>query len=372
MIQRPYVAIVLAGGLSSRMPRFKPLLPLGKTTVTDHVIETFQRNDVDVILVGGYRREDLFAKISSRDILLCENPDYEQGMFTSVRAGVATIGQGHRGFLVNPVDIPLVRPATVGALLEKGYENPDLIIYPVFKGRRGHPPLIPSELVQEILDYKGDGGLRAALSRHAATAKNLPVADSGILLDIDTPSDYEEVVRRWSRYHVPTDEECEAIFEITETSVDRIIHGQVTSRVAEIIGEALRDAGQDIDIGLVKAAALLHDIAKGKSRHDQAGGNILRDMGFDRLAEIVGIHTDLGGGPLNAVSLSAKVVYLADKYVRLDRIVNIDERYRISQKQYDKDPDIEKHVLVRKERALQVKQEIESLIGTPLEHIVFS
>jgi CTP:molybdopterin cytidylyltransferase MocA len=73
------VAIVLAGGLSSRMPRFKPLLPLGKTTVTDHVIETFQRNDVDVILVGGYRREDLFAKISSRDILLCENPDYEQG-----------------------------------------------------------------------------------------------------------------------------------------------------------------------------------------------------------------------------------------------------------------------------------------------------
>jgi hypothetical protein len=95
-------------------------------------------------------------------------------------------------------------------------------------------------------------------------------------------------------------------------------------------------------------------------------------MGFDRLAEIVGIHTDLGGGPLNAVSLPAKVVYLADKYVRLDRIVNIDERYRISQKQYDKDPDIEKHVLVRKERALQVKQEIESLIGTPLEHIVFS
>ena len=52
-------AVILAGGLSSRMEQFKPLLPLGKATVTDHVIATFKSANVDVFLVVGYRRDDI-------------------------------------------------------------------------------------------------------------------------------------------------------------------------------------------------------------------------------------------------------------------------------------------------------------------------
>ena len=50
-----YAAIVLAGGFSSRMQKFKPLLPLGKGTIADHLIATFLRTGTDVYLVVGYR-----------------------------------------------------------------------------------------------------------------------------------------------------------------------------------------------------------------------------------------------------------------------------------------------------------------------------
>lgn len=372
MTRNPYVAIILAGGLSSRMNRFKPLLPLGNSTVVNHVIHTFRRNDVDVILVGGYRRGELFTSVIPGDIILKENPDYENGMFSSVLAGLQSVNPENRGVFIMPADIPLVRSATVRTLLAKARENPHKLLYPVFKGRRGHPPVIPAELLSGIAFHTGEGGLRAALAGYEDTAIDVPLADGGILLDIDTPQDYEAVVARFNTHYIPTAEECEAIFEITGTSQDRIEHGRVTSRVAEAIGRALQEAGHEVDIGLVTSAALLHDIAKGKSKHDEAGGDILRGMGFDLVADIVSIHTDLGGKLPDDIPLSVKIVYLADKYVRGDKIVGLETRYQISRKQYGKDPDIDKHVLLRKERALRVRQEIETLIGTPLEHIVFT
>ncbi len=372
MSLNPYVAIVLAGGLSSRMSRFKPLLPLGNSTIVNHVIHTFRRNDIDVVLVGGYRREELFSSVIPGDITLKDNPDYEVGMFSSVQAGLQEIGPEYRGVFVMPVDIPLVRSATVRTLLVKARENPRHLLYPIFRGRRGHPPVIPAELLPDIADYKGGGGLRAALAGYEDIAIDVPVADGGILLDIDTPQDYEAVINRFNNYYIPTAEECEAIFEITGTSRDRISHGRATSRVAGAIGQALREAGQEVDIGLIMASALLHDIAKGKPRHDETGGEILRGMGFDLAADIVGVHTDLAGKLPDDVPLSTKIVYLADKYVRGDTVVDLETRYQISREQYGKDPDIEKHVLLRKERALRTRQEIESLISTPLERIVFA
>ena len=370
MTRRPYAAIILAGGLSSRMRRFKPLLPLGNRTITDHLIDIFRQNDVDVILVGGHRREELFAGILSRDIVLRENPDYESGMLSSVQAGVKDIDEGYQGFFVLPVDIPLVRTATIRILLEAARENPRSIIYPVFKGRRGHPPVIPGEMSRILAGFTGEGGLKAILARYNAASVNTPVADSGILFDIDTPSDYDDVLRRFASYHTPRDEECDAIFEIAGTSEERIVHGRMVAKVAAAISQALIDAGQTVDVGLIEAAARLHDVAKGKQRHDETGGELLRHMGFDLVADIVGIHTDLGGEKIEAVSLPAKIVFLADKYVRLDRIVSLEERYRISRVQYAKDPNIEEHVLRRKTRALTVKQDLEVLTGTPLDDIV--
>jgi molybdenum cofactor cytidylyltransferase len=192
-----FAAIVLAGGLSSRMKQFKPLLPLGQATVTDHVIATFKSVNLDVFLVVGYRRDDIIANVKEQDITIVYNQDYEKGMFSSIQAGIKQLGPQHSAFLILPVDIPLVRPTTIRRLMEAAQENPDKIIYPTYNGKRGHPPLLPASLIPEILGWKQNGGLKAVLKAHEKLALEVPVEDNFILDDIDTPEDYQELLKHY-------------------------------------------------------------------------------------------------------------------------------------------------------------------------------
>jgi hypothetical protein len=225
-------------------------------------------------------------------------------------------------------------------------------------------------LVPAILSWDGNLGLKGVLDTRGGPAVDIPVADGGIVMDSDTPDEYNALLERYERRDVPTDEECQAVIDISGMPPDRVRHGQAVAQVAVSIARKLQQAGHRIDIDSIRSAALLHDIAKGKSRHDTAGGDLLRDMGFERIGDIVGLHTDLDGLPVSEPPLETRVVFLADKFVKGDRVVTLEERYRISQEQYARDADIEAHIKRRKERALQVKKDIERLAGCPLEDLL--
>jgi molybdenum cofactor cytidylyltransferase len=190
-----FAAIVLAAGLSSRMKQFKPLLPLGKATVIDHVIATFKSVNADIFLVTGYRSDDLVAAIKENYITIVFNPNYEQEMFTSVQAGVRQLRPEHRSFFILPVDIPLVKTATIQSLIKVARENPDKIIYPTYNGKRGHPPLLPASLIPAILEWKKKGGLKAVLNTCEKLTLEVGVDDNFILEDIDTPEDYQRLLK---------------------------------------------------------------------------------------------------------------------------------------------------------------------------------
>jgi molybdenum cofactor cytidylyltransferase len=369
-VNERYAAVVLAAGLSTRMKQFKPLLPLGEATLTDHVIATFLSAGVDVFLVVGYRRDKITAGIKKRDIDIVYNPNYEQGMFSSIQAGVRRLQPVHRAFFILPVDIPLVRTATIGRLMEAARENPDKIVYPVFGGKRGHPPLIPSNLVPAILAWRKNGGLKAVLEIREKSALEVPVADGNILFDIDTPQDYQRLLERYRRYEVPTDEECHEILNIIcKVTPDRVRHGLKVSGVAVAIGRALRASGSHIDMEIVRISALLHDVAKGQPKHDIAGGKILREMGFAKVGDIVGVHSDLAGGNVR-LPLEAKIVYLADKFVEGERLVSLEERYRSSRERFGLTPEIGAAIAGRLKVAQSVKQEVEKLLGFPMEKVI--
>ena len=194
-----YAAVVLAAGYSGRMERFKPLLPLGEETVADHLMSAFLQNGVDVYLVVGHRRDELRAGIRTRNIQFVENPDYPQGMFSSVRAGLRPLGDGYLAAFIAPVDVPLVRPATIARLLQAAEEHPGRVIHPVFRMRRGHPPLVPAALFSAVLDWRGGGGLKSVLHAHEDLAVEVDVPDGNILVDIDNPADYARVMERFRR-----------------------------------------------------------------------------------------------------------------------------------------------------------------------------
>jgi CTP:molybdopterin cytidylyltransferase MocA len=353
------------------MKQFKPLLPLGNATVTDHVISTFVNLGIDVFLVAGYRHDDIVAGIKKQNINVVYNPDYEQGMFSSIQAGVRRLQPDYKAFFILPVDIPLVRSATIRRLMDAAAENPDKIVYPVFAGKRGHPPLIPSNLIPAISGWAKTGGLKAVLKSHEKLVLELTVADGYILFDINTPDDYRRLLERFHRYEIPTDEESDIILnDICGVPADRIKHNLKVAEVAGNLGQALDISGHKVDVELVRIAAKLHDIAKGQRKHDVAGGEILQKLGFGKVGNIVAVHSDLAGGNVH-LPLESRIVYLADKLVEGERLVSLEERYRSSRRQFGLTPEIEAAIEGRLKVAQSVKKEIEKLLGSPLEKIIY-
>jgi CTP:molybdopterin cytidylyltransferase MocA len=121
-------------------------------------------------------------------------------MFSSVQAGIRQLSEEYPAFFLLPVDIPMVNVSTVKQLINAWTSHPENIIYPIYEGKRGHPPLIPASLIPSILAWKREGGSKTFLNSHAAIAHDVDVTDSFILFDIDTPEDYQELQKRYRDY----------------------------------------------------------------------------------------------------------------------------------------------------------------------------
>jgi molybdenum cofactor cytidylyltransferase len=185
-------ALILAGGRSSRMGALKPLLPLGGRLVIEGVINLFREAGIaDIIVVVGYQAEQIIPLLEDQGVRWVKNEHYDRGMFSSVQTGVKKIAADCRAFFLSPADIPLVRPATLKKLSAAYRERKMEVYHPCYGQRRGHPPLIAAALIPSIFAFAEPGGLRALLSHHEAASLNVDCDDPGILIDLDTPEDYE-------------------------------------------------------------------------------------------------------------------------------------------------------------------------------------
>jgi CTP:molybdopterin cytidylyltransferase MocA len=123
------------------------------------------------------------------------NERIEEGMYRSIQVGVRSLPPEVAAFFLLPGDMPLVRRTTLTRLIAEWDAQPGGILYPSHEGRRGHPPLIASAYIPECLRETPSGGLRELLGRHAEDARNIEVADPGVLADLDTPDEYQESLR---------------------------------------------------------------------------------------------------------------------------------------------------------------------------------
>jgi molybdenum cofactor cytidylyltransferase len=196
--------IILAAGYSSRMGTFKPNIKLGGVTIAERLIATYRSLDIDVYLVVGWQKEALLDNVKRSDFMVVENPIYHKGMFSSVRTGLEALKiQAYRVIFIQPVDVPLVQISTLRGLREASQKPEAKIYYPCFNSRRGHPVLILSDIIPAILEWNGEGGLKAYLITQENQAQELEVADSNILFDIDTPEDIPELLKRYNQLEKP-------------------------------------------------------------------------------------------------------------------------------------------------------------------------
>jgi putative nucleotidyltransferase with HDIG domain len=355
----------MAAGYSSRMVELKPLLALAGSTAFERCIGMFRAAGVsEVIAVLGHRADELRSLAERCGARCVFNPHFDRGMYSSIVAGSRALPGWAKAAFMLPADIPLVRAATVRALAATFATHEAGIVYPVFAGHRGHPPLIVSNILAEAAQDGAPGPLSALLARHEDVTIDLPVADEAIHLDMNTPADYDALCSLAAHRDVPTAAECEAILAGQSVDLSVVRHSRKVAEVAHRVASALLRSGLELNLELVQAGALLHDLAKGQPDHATVGASILRSMDFPQVAEIVGAHTDLGFSS-SGLDESA-IVYLADKLVRGEDLVTIPQRFQSALVRFGNDPLARKAAQRRMETAKEVAFAVETRLGAPL------
>ena len=185
-------AIVLTAGKSERMMgQPKALLQFKGRTFLEHVLGAIEGAGINhtAIVVGHHRRE-IDAALALPNLVF--NANYEQGMSTSVQAGIRALPAGVSAAGIFLVDHPLIDATTIRSL--SGRLEPGRISLPFHEGRRGHPVFFSSELFGEILDLRADQGLNVVVRRDPARVIEVPVSNGGVLRDIDTPEEFEKLL----------------------------------------------------------------------------------------------------------------------------------------------------------------------------------
>ena len=353
-------AIILAAGYSRRMQRFKPLLALGGRTVLEHVVSLYRGVGVtDIRVVTGFRSQTIRSALTALPVAVVHNAAHDEGMFSSVLAGINTLDSDVPSFFVHPVDIPLVRPHTLVMLMDAFDRRPSPVAYPVFDDKRGHPPLIDGVMKETILSHDGDGGLSALLRRFDATALNVQVADEGVLLDADTPDDFQRLETRLATSDRLTEDECRVLMKkVRELPGPLIDHCRRVASVAAALARAVNDGGGALDVHLVESAARVHDVARIEKNHAAAGALLLHAMGFPAMAALVASHMDIHLSQDSPLS-EAQIVYLADKLVAGTSLVSLKQRFDAKRKKYGHDPKISEKIDQRQRAALTIQGKVE-------------
>lgn len=189
--RRPRIAaVVLAAGQSRRMgTRNKLLAEVDGVPMVARAVEAARDSvDAGVYVVTGHEHEQIAEALSAYDVTVVHNPRYAEGLSTSLASGLAALPGDVDAACVCLGDMPRVTPAHMRKLIAAF--DPDegrAICVPLWDGRRGHPVLWARRFFADMSDVKGDVGARHLLGEYADLVCEVPAADDGVLLDVDSP-----------------------------------------------------------------------------------------------------------------------------------------------------------------------------------------
>ena len=167
------------------------------------VLEALEALDLKTrVVVLGPDAPRVRPALAAHDCLVVENPDAEAGPIASLRCALAALEAIRPpAALVWPVDLPHVHLSTVERLIEAYRRVHAPITVPVFAGRRGHPVIWDQSLFEELRTSPAATreGARAVLHAHAADVHAVAVDDPAVTDFINTPADYERLIRDINR-----------------------------------------------------------------------------------------------------------------------------------------------------------------------------
>lgn len=185
--------IIAAAGKSIRTgAKYKMTLDLSGKTVIERSIDSMAPFCCKITVVTGFNSEKIGALLDGYgNIEIVFNENYEDGMYSSIKAGLRRVQADSFFFL--PGDCPFVAPAVYEKMLERKIESNKGIIVPLFKGVPGHPVLFGKGYREKILHNSEYKNLREFI--HDNNSEFLEVGHEGVLFDIDTMEDYQKALR---------------------------------------------------------------------------------------------------------------------------------------------------------------------------------
>ena len=187
---RRVAAVVLAAGRSTRMGGPNKLLAdiARRPLVRIAAEEALASRAKPVIVVTGHQREQVENALAGLPVELVHNPDFADGLGTSVRAGIAAVPADADGAIVCLGDMPQVDAGLIDRLIAAF--DPDqgaLVVMPTFEGRRGNPVLWSRRFFPDLTAIEGDVGARHLIGRYSEAVVEVPLEGKAALVDVDTP-----------------------------------------------------------------------------------------------------------------------------------------------------------------------------------------
>jgi len=173
------------------MGKLKQLMPLGESTIIEQAIDNLSSSAVnEVIVVLGHKAEEIAETISAKPVKIVFNPNYGEGMSTSVIAGLTLVDPRAQAVMLALGDQPLVDSQTINRLIDEFHKSDKGIAIPTYKGKRGHPVILATGYKSELLELKGDIGAREIIKHHPQDVLEVAVDSESVISDIDTGDDY--------------------------------------------------------------------------------------------------------------------------------------------------------------------------------------
>ncbi|QWG25318.1 molybdopterin-binding/glycosyltransferase family 2 protein [Bradyrhizobium sediminis] len=191
-------AVILAAGRSTRMGGPNKLLAeLGGRPLVRIVTEQALASKASgVTVVTGHQAEQVEKALAGLKVKFVRNPDFAEGLASSVKAGIAAVSPNADGAVICLGDMPLISADLIDRLIEAfAPDRGNLIAVPVSDGRRGNPVLWSRRFFNELMTLDGDIGARHLIAKHSEAVAEVPVEGHGAFLDIDTPQALEEAQR---------------------------------------------------------------------------------------------------------------------------------------------------------------------------------
>jgi molybdenum cofactor cytidylyltransferase len=193
---RRIAAILLAAGRSTRMGGPNKLLAEigGKPLVRIAAEQALASRARPVIVVTGHQRDKVEAALQGLDVRTVHNPNFAEGLSTSVKTGLAAVPETADGAIVCLADMPQVTATLIDKLVAAfDPERGALVAIPTIDGKRGNPVVWARRFFPELMALDGDVGARHLIGRYPEAVAEVPLTDTAALVDVDTPEAFDRV-----------------------------------------------------------------------------------------------------------------------------------------------------------------------------------